>query len=235
MVAKCWCMVAGSHCYCRSVLASVLCKAAFPLSPVFFCQQGWACPAWLQGFGPDWNGKRIKRWQTHRNTKKAGMGWSGCWDGESSKSWKLSQFTSRVEQRGRWLCPAEQKVAWSHKEVGFTVHSWISRHSICWGILQAGNIQRTRSYGGHFHHVLSTLVPRGRFCIPLNLRVLHMAVLWSTAHIWQDVTHLGLSLPPAGMDSWISVVFNDVSVVIIFLLEVFHLRWHCSKTFFFPL
>ena len=71
------------------------------------------------------------------------------------------------------------------------------------------------------------LFPRGRFCIPLNLRVLHMAVLWSTAHIHQDLTHLGLSLPPESMDSWISVVFNVVSVVIILLLEVFHLRWHC--------
>lgn len=59
---------------------------------------------------------------------------------------------------------------------------------------------------------------------PSDLRVLHMAVLWSTAHIWQDVTYLGLSLPPAAMDSWISVVFSDVSVVTILLLEVFHLR-----------
>lgn len=235
MVAKCWCMVAGSHCHCRSVSASVLCKAAFPLSPVFFCQQGWACPAWLQGFGPG-NGKRIKKWQTHRNTKKAGTGWSGCWDGESSASWKLSQFTSTVEQRRQVICVRlnGRWRDWSHKEVGFTVQSWISRHSICWGICRLGISRGPGSYGGHFHHVLSTLVPRGRFCIPLNLRVLHMAVLWSTAHIWQDVTHLGLSLAPAGMDSWISVVFSDVSVVIIFLLEVFHLRWHCSKTFYFP-
>lgn len=46
---------------------------------------------------------------------------------------------------------------WSHKEVGFTVHSWIRGNSICWGICKLGISRGPGSYGGRFHHVLSTL------------------------------------------------------------------------------
>lgn len=143
MVAKCQCMVAGSPCYCRSVSASALYKAAFPLSPLFFWQQGWACPAWLQGLGPDWNEKRIKTWQTHRSAKKAGTGWSGCWDGESSASWKLSQFSSRVGEAGDSV-RLDGKMG-SLKSQGGGVYSpqLDQREQHLLRNMRAGNIQRT--------------------------------------------------------------------------------------------
>lgn len=212
MVAKCQCMVAGSPCYCRSVSASALYKAAFPLSPLFFWQQGWACPAWLKGLGPDWNEKRIKKWQTHRSAKKAGTGWSGCWDGESSASSKLSQFSSRVGEAG--------------DSVRLDGKMGVTEVTRRWGLQSTAGSEGTVSVEKYasweypedrevmedvFITYYQHLLPRGRFCIPLNLRVLHMAVLRSTAHIRQDMTHLGLSLPPAGVDSWISVVFNLLS------------------------